>query len=135
MQLESGSDEALEPPAAAEVTGYDRIALAVIRAIHFDTSAVIPLDVANRGNLAVLEDDDVVEVPCVVNADGPHALNVPPVPANVRDLLVKVKEYERLTVRAALGGSRKLAVEALVRNPLVGRRHLAEQLIAEVMPS
>ena len=90
---------------------------------------------ANRGNIAELEDDDVVEVPCVVNADGPHALNVPPVPDAVRDLLVQVKEYERLTVRAALEGSPELAVEALVRNPLVGRRELAERLVPEVMPS
>jgi 6-phospho-beta-glucosidase len=135
MQLESGSEEALEPPAAAAVTGYDKIALAVVRAIHFGTNAVLPLDVPNRGNLAELEDADVVEVPCVVNADGPHPLNVRPVPAEVRDLLVRVKEYERLTVQAALAGSSQLAVEALVRNPLVGRRHLAEQLIAEVMPT
>ena len=135
MQLESGSEDPLEPPAAAAVTGYDRIALAVIRAIHFNTSAVIPLDVANQGNIRELEDDDVVEVPCAVNADGPHALSVPPVPEQVRDLLVQIKEYERLTVRAALEGSADLAIEALVRNPLVGRRDLAERLVPEVMPS
>jgi len=135
MQLESGSEEPLAPPAAAAVTGYDRIALAVIRGIHFNTSAVIPLDVANQGNLTDLEDDDVVEVPCVVNADGAHALNVPPIPEAVRGLLVQVKEYERLTVRAALEGSAALAVEALARNPLVGRRDLAERLVPEVMPS
>lgn len=135
MQLESGSEDPLEPPAAAAVTGYDRIALAVIRAIHFNTSAVIPLDVANQGNIRELEDDDVVEVPCAVNADGPHALNVPPVPEQVRGLLVQIKEYERLTVRAALESSADLAIEALVRNPLVGRRDLAERLVPEVMPS
>jgi 6-phospho-beta-glucosidase len=135
MQLESGSTEALAPPPAAAVTGYDRIALAVVRGIHFGTGHVLPLDVPNRGNLADLEDDDVVEVPCVVNADGPHALHVPPIPEATRELLVSVKEYERLTVRAALEGSAELAVEALVRNPLVGRRDLAECLIAEVMPS
>jgi 6-phospho-beta-glucosidase len=135
MQLESGSTEALAPPPAAAVTGYDRIALAVVRGIHFATGQVLPLDVPNRGNLADLEDDDVVEVPCVVNADGPHALHVPPIPEAARELLVPVKEYERLTLRAALEGSSELAVEALVRNPLVGRRDLATRLIAEVMPS
>jgi 6-phospho-beta-glucosidase len=135
MQLESGSQEPLEPPASAAVTGYDRIALAVIRAIHFNTSAVIPLDVANQGNIRELEDEDVVEVPCAVNADGPHALNVPPVPEAVRGLLVQVKEYERLTVQAALENSTDLAIEALIRNPLVGRRDLAERLVSEVMPS
>jgi 6-phospho-beta-glucosidase len=135
MQLESGSQKPLAPPKSAEVTGYDRIALAVIRAIHFNTSAVIPLDVANRGNIAELEDDDVVEVPCVVNADGPHALNVAPVPDAVRDLLVQMKTYERLTVQAALEGSRDLALEALITNPLVGRRDVAEKLVMEVMPA
>ena len=135
MQLESGSEEALAPPPAAEVTGYDRIALAVLRAIHFNTNAVIPLDVPNQGNLGDLLDEDVVEVPCVVNADGPHAVNVPPVPEAARDLLLRVKEYERLTVRAALEGSADLAVEALILNPLVGRRDLAERLVAEVKPS
>ncbi len=135
MQLESGSKKPLAPPASAAVTGYDRIALAVIRAIHFNASAVLPLDVANRGNIAELEDDDVVEVPCLVNADGPHALNVAPVPDAVRDLLVQMKTYERLTVRAALEGSRELALEALATNPLVGRRDVAEQLVTEVMPA
>jgi 6-phospho-beta-glucosidase len=135
MQLESGSDEALAPPPAAAVTGYDKIALAVVRAIHFDSAAVIPLDVPNQGNLGDLEDDDVVEVPCVVGANGPRALNVPPVPDAVRGLLRTIKEYERLTVRAALEGSADLAVDALTVNPLVGRRELAQRLVAEVMPA
>lgn len=135
MQLESGSEKPLAPPVSAAVTGYDRIALAVIRAIHFNTSTVIPLDVPNRGNIAELGDDDVVEVPCLVNADGPHALNVAPVPDAVRDLLVQMKTYERLTVRAALEGSRELALEALATNPLVGSRAVAEQLVTEVMPA
>ena len=117
------------------MTGYDRIALAVIRAIHFNTSAVIPLDVPNRGNIAELEDDDVVEVPCLVNADGPHALNVAPVPEAALELLVQMKTYERLTVRAALESSRELATQALITNPLVGSRDVAERLVTEVMPA
>jgi 6-phospho-beta-glucosidase len=135
MQLESGSPKPLSPPPSAEVTGYDRIALAVIRAIHFNTNAVIPLDVANRGNIRELEDADVVEVPCAVNAAGPYALNVAPVPDSARDLLVQMKTYERLTVRAALESSRELALEALATNPLVGSRDVAERLVAEVMPA
>lgn len=135
MQLESGASKPLERPQSAEVTGYDRIALAVIRAIHFNQSAVIPLDVANQGNLHELEDTDVVEVPCVVNADGPHPLNVAPVPEEARELLVQMKTYERLTVKAALEGSRDVAAEALTINPLVGRKDVAERLAAEVMPA
>ena len=50
-------------------------------------------------------------------------------------LLVQMKTYERLTVRAALEGSRELALEALITNPLVGSRDVAEQLVTEVMPA
>jgi 6-phospho-beta-glucosidase len=135
MQLESGADRALERRATAELTGYDRIALAVVRAIHFNTGAVIPLDVLNRGNIPELEEDDVVEVPCVVNASGPLPLSVPPVPESVRELLVRVTEYERLTVRAALEDSAELALEALTLNPLVGDRELAQRLLAELEPA
>ena len=39
-------------------------------AIHFNQHAIIPLNVENRGNLPELEPADVVEVPCVVNANG-----------------------------------------------------------------
>jgi 6-phospho-beta-glucosidase len=132
MQLESGSEQALERRPTAELTGYDRIALQVVRAIHFGTGAVIPLDVLNRGNIPELEEDDVIEVPCVVNASGPQALSVPPIPAAVRGLLQRVKQYERITVRAALEDSRELALEALSLNPLVADRERAERLAAEM---
>jgi 6-phospho-beta-glucosidase len=35
-------------------------------------------------------------------------------------LLQQVKAYEQLTIQAALTGSRKAALEALMTNPLVG---------------
>src|SRR5262245_18692055 len=76
MQIESGA--APSRPASSPwngPTGYDRIALAVVEAIHTSSGAIIPLNVANRGNLPELEDDDVVEVPCVVNANGPLPLH------------------------------------------------------------
>lgn len=130
LQLEAGSKQGHAPSAAAALAGYDKIAVSVIRAIHENSGAVIPLSVKNRGNIPELQDDDVVEVPCAVNASGALALHVGPVPASVRELLVQVKEYERLTVDAALSGSPELARAALARNPLVGRADLAERLVA-----
>lgn len=129
MQIESGGAAPIAPSPCDELTGYDKIAVAVVRAIHFGTGAIIPLNVKNRGNLPNLEDDDVVEVPCAVNANGALPLHVGRVPDSVRDLLVQVKDYERLTVRAALAGDRDLARDALARNPLVGSRDLAGRLI------
>jgi alpha-galactosidase/6-phospho-beta-glucosidase family protein len=45
--------------------------------------------------------------------------------------LLQVKEYERLTVRAAREHSREAAIAALVKNPLIGRREIAQQVLAE----
>ncbi len=42
-----------------------------ISAIAGNTGAVIPLDVPNRGILPFLDDEDIIETPCVVDADGP----------------------------------------------------------------
>ena len=106
-------------PVLGELTGYDRIALAVMRAIHFHQGAVLPLNVANRGNLPELNDEDVVEVPCRVDGNGAAPLHVGRLPVAVRDLVERVKSYERLTVEATLAGGETRAVRALQANPLV----------------
>lgn len=120
LQLESGSSRGFAPGPAALLSGYDKIAVSVIRAIHENANAVVPLSVRNRGNIAELRDEDVVEVPCLVNANGAQPLHVGSVPETVRELLAQVKHYERLTVEAALGGSAETARRALAANPLVG---------------
>ena len=129
MQLESGSPAPLVPTAGSTLTGYDKIALAVVHAIYFDTNAVVPLNVRNSRTLPDLGVDDVVEVPCVVNESGAHPQNVDPGPGSVRDLIVFVKEYERRTLRAAASRQVADAVNALAANPLVGERSLAARLV------
>jgi 6-phospho-beta-glucosidase len=134
MQIESGSKGPVTPSPASELSGYDRIALSVVRAIHFNTSAVIPLSVPNRGNVPDLCADDVVEVPCVVNANGARPMHVGAVPDRVAPLLARVKEYERRTVAAALTQSTDAAREALSCNPLVPDRTTADRLVAALSP-
>lgn len=134
MQIESGASQPIERSPWAELTGYDKIALSVVRAIHFNSNAIIPLNVPNRGAVRELDDADVVELPCVVNANGARPLNVGAVPDRVRGLLVQVKEYERLTVEAALTRSLDTATHALTVNPLVGERDLAENLLRALQP-
>jgi len=123
--VESGDSHA-----ASSLAGYDRIALAVVRAIHFDQSRSIPLNVRNGAAIADLDADDVVEVPCVVNAQGARPVESIHAPAAVRDLLVRVKEYERTTVRAAIERDMTVARRALAANPLVGNEAVADKLLA-----
>ena len=60
----------------------------VVDTVHVHAgSGWLPLDVPNRGNLGTLRGDDVVEVPCVVNASGAWPLHVEAPPDSVRPLL------------------------------------------------
>jgi len=111
----------------AELTGYDKIALSVLRNVHFNLGQLIPLNVSNRGNVPELQSEDVVEVPCVVDSNGTHPVHVGALPEKVRELVVRMKDYERRTVQAALG--RGVVAEALACNPLVGGAEQARSLV------
>jgi 6-phospho-beta-glucosidase len=135
MSIESGEAPDVERViAAAQVGGYDKIALAVVRAIHFNLNAIIPLSVENHGNIPSLMDRDVVEVPCLVNANGARPLHVGRIPDRVQPLLARVKEYERLTVHATFARSIDAASEALANNPLVPDRATADRLVRDLSP-
>ena len=55
-------------------------------------------------------------------------------PDRIVPLLTRVKEYERLTVRAALARSLDAARDALAHNPLVPDRATADALIDDLSP-
>ena len=136
MKLEAEAGSALhkdveqeEDPFAA-ATGYHRIALDVMLALASDQPARIVLNVRNEGAIAGLANDDVIEVPCLIDRHGPQALAIGALPDNVRGLVQAVKEYERLTIRAAIEKSEALARQALTIYPLVGEWELSRQLIA-----
>ncbi|HSR66751.1 MAG TPA: 6-phospho-beta-glucosidase [Acidobacteriota bacterium] len=137
MSVETGeevSEEALRRARRnlySQAAGYDRVAIDAMRAICGDVASVMPVDVANIGAIEELEDDDSVEVPCVIGANGPHPLATGKPPNQIRDLLFKVKRYERLTAQAALQGSARLAEDALASNPLIEKRELARALLTE----
>jgi 6-phospho-beta-glucosidase len=134
MQIESGTTRPTAASPWASLTGYDKIALSVLRAIHFDSRAVIPLNVSNRGTIGELADDDVVEVPCRVSAEGARPVDVVPVPPQAGDLIVRVKQYERLTIAAAASRSKSDVERALTANPLVRDVEQAGRLAAALGP-
>jgi 6-phospho-beta-glucosidase len=133
MTLETGDATPRVKPNWAELSGYDRIALMTIRAIVKNQGAILPLDVPNRGTLPFLEDEDIIEAQCRVDAEGPVPRAVAPIPDAPRDLITRVKRYERATVKAALTGERDHLVEALTLNPLVASHDTASQLVSALL--
>jgi 6-phospho-beta-glucosidase len=129
MQAETGAQAPVPSSAWSELTGYDRIAYDVMAAIVNDTDAIVPLNVANHGNIPELASDDIIEAPCRVGKTGPQPLPVGTLPVAVRDLVLRVKAYERATIDAAHSGKRAALIDALALNPLVASREVSSTLV------
>jgi 6-phospho-beta-glucosidase len=130
--LELYRDPALtEKPALLEQRGgafYSEAAIGLIRSLAGGSGEVHVVDVANRGTLAGLADDDVVEIPASVSADGVEPLAQPPLAPELLGLVQHVAAYERLAAAAATSGDPGLVRKALLTHPLVGQAPLAEEL-------
>jgi 6-phospho-beta-glucosidase len=113
--------------------GYSEIALNVMKAIHTNQEKIVIVNVPNRGAVPGLPDDAVVEIPCVVNAAGISAINVPEVPRTVWGIIAAVKNYEQLAVEAAVTGSKETALLALLAHPLVRDYEIAKPLLDDLL--
>ena len=116
-------------PGDVDDGGYERVALDVVAAIAGNRRSVHVLDVRNRGAMRGLDDDAVVEVPCVVDGNGAHPVAAGEVEPHQLGLLQTVKAVEREAVAAALEGSRDRAIRAFALHPLVGSPDRARRLL------
>ncbi|MEU5540482.1 6-phospho-beta-glucosidase [Streptomyces sp. NPDC020362] len=109
--------------------GYEKVALALMRAIARDERTTLILNVRNRGTLSVLDTEAVIEVPCLVDANGAHPVAVAPLPGHANGLVCAVKAVEREVLAAAASGARATAVKAFALHPLVDSVNVARRLV------
>ncbi|MCC8451999.1 MULTISPECIES: 6-phospho-beta-glucosidase [Streptomyces rochei group] len=109
--------------------GYEKVALALMMAVARDERATLILNVRNRGTLSALDTDAVIEVPCLVDANGAHPVAVDPLPGHATGLVCAVKAVEREVLAAAGTGSRASAVRAFALHPLVDSVNVARRLV------
>ncbi len=102
-----------------EGEGYAGVALDIMEALVTGEARYMALNVPNRGAIDGLDDADVVEVSCRVDAAGPHPQPIGAIPESAAMLIQAVKHYERLTVQAVRNRSRRTAIMALMAHPLV----------------
>ena len=109
--------------------GYQQVALDLMAAIATGRQATMILNVRNGSLVPQLPEDAVVEVGCIVDADGVHPWEVAPVSLEMAGLMTQVKSAERLVIAAANEGSRELAWRAFAAHPLVDSVSVARQLV------
>ncbi|MER5707146.1 6-phospho-beta-glucosidase [Streptomyces sp. NPDC002122] len=112
-----------------ESGGYEKVALALMRAVARNERATLILNVRNGSTLAALDADAVIEVPCFVDANGAHPVSVAPLPYHAVGLVTAVKAVEREVLAAVESGSRATAVKAFALHPLVDSVSVARRLV------
>ncbi|NLW19976.1 MAG: 6-phospho-beta-glucosidase [Clostridiales bacterium] len=110
--------------------GYAGVALNFIDIMKSGKKGSMVLTVPNQGAVDFLLDTDTVEVTCDIDSQTCTPRRFPKVPADQRELVSRVKFYERTGAKAIVERSRKLAVQALMLHPLVNSYSLADKLSA-----
>ena len=139
LKSESGVDRVkkYETPTAAEFIsradegGYAGVALNLIAAMNGARKVEMVLSVPNNGAIQELNNDDVVEIMCAIDRGIVTPRKQKAIPTPILNLILTVKEYERLAVKAILNRDRDTAIKALTVNPLVANHDIAKELVAK----
>jgi len=126
----TGREDDMAGIVAARGAGdYGRLALDLIDALHGDGYRVMILDVPNRSSLPFLDEEAIVEVPCVISRGGIVPTAIGTVPMHAQGLILAVRAAERAAIDAALSGSRAMAIKALALHPLVPSVDVAGRIL------
>ena len=123
--LKMYSDESLvTKPALLNKRGgykYSLAAVSLINAIANDKQEIHVVNIRNQGALDFMAPDDIVEIAAMVGKDGCKPIPIPHFDnRHIIGLMRIVKEYEKLTVQAAMNGDDQAALNALMVHPLIG---------------
>jgi 6-phospho-beta-glucosidase len=113
--------------------GYAEVAMASMLAIYHNKGERQIVQVLNQGAVDGIPEDSSVEIACIVDRAGAHPIRFGPIPLAIRGLIQAVKSYESLTVQAAVEGSKRLAMQALMAHPLVPSWDVARPLLDELL--
>jgi len=127
----------LEKAAAAQqnpeefVPNYSEGALEIIENILTDSDLVWEaVNIPNQGQIPNLPEGAIIELPGLLNAQGVTGIQVGQLPEGISELLRREITISHLTVDAVVHGDRKLALQALLLDPVI-RDIDSAQLILE----
>lgn len=117
-------------PTRIEGTGGTERIVPIMEGILTDSKQEeLAVNILNDGIIDNLPRDLIVEVPAIVDKDGVHGVKLGTFPRGIAGLLNNQVAVHDLTVEAALTGSRELALQALLVDPVVDNLKGAEQML------
>ena len=91
------------------------------------------LNLRNNGAITNLDDDVIVEVPAIVDASGPRAVNLGSLPEAVAPICTLHGRISNLVADATVLGSRELALQALLLDPYVPNLATAQAILHDML--
>jgi alpha-galactosidase len=106
---------------------------AAIGGIIHDKKRVLESGIVyNRGVIPNLPGDAAVEVPVTADAAGIHPVSLGPLPDAIAKLLTVQVQVQQLAIEAAVRGSKEIALQALLIDPVVNSATAAVKLLDEL---
>lgn len=109
--------------------GYERVALALMRAVARDERTRLILNVRNMGTVPEIDREAIIETVCEVGAKGARPLPCDPLRADQLGLMFQLKAVERAVIEAAVSRDRDAALRALALHPLVDSPAVAARIL------
>lgn len=91
------------------------------------------VNVRNRGFIANLPDEAIVEAPAFLNAAGVHGVQVGALPRALASIMRREVDIQALTVEAAVHGDRRAALQALLLDPHIHSYAQATYLLDDLL--
>ncbi len=133
MKRDAFSPDPLGEDYFERISGEHEQVLEIVQSIRADSGRIFSANLPNKGQIPNLPANAIVECPAVATADGLRPIQLPPLsPALVGTLATRLAWVET-TVDAALEGSRRKFVQALVIDGAVSSIDMAEQLADELL--
>lgn len=108
-------------------------AVELICAIYYDVPTMIPSAIVkNDGAIGRLPDDVAVEIPVFADGSGVRRVMPPALPEGVIGLMNNQVSAQRLSVLAAATGSKEIAYQALLCDPVVNSTVAAQRINDEL---
>ena len=110
--------------------GYAGVALGIIDAKNGKSDKKIIACVPNTNKaIGFLDENDTVEISCEIVDGKVTPIKIGDVPFENKEIITRVKAYERLASKAIINCDRESAVDCLYLHPLVASYSLAEKLV------
>ncbi len=97
---------------------YSDSAAELMADIHNDAGTIHIVNTLNNGAIAGFPDDAVMEIPAVITKSGAVSVKADAMRPDIDALVSSVKDFEMLTIDAALTGNEQSALLALLSNPI-----------------